>query len=386
MSEPRRGTALIIGGSLGGLFAATALRAVGWQVEVFERSPAILDSRGGGIVLQHEVLQAFKFAGINPGTALGVRSINRTYLDREGGVQHQHYAPQTQTSWNTLYQHLLNALPEAHYHRGKKLVGLSQDEQGVMAHFEDGTRAAGDVLVGADGGGSTVRRLLLPGVTPTYAGYVVWRGLVNETAISAAAAEALRDDFVFQQAPESLMLEYKVPGVDGTAGVGERRHNWLWYLKAAPGAPLDALLTDNTGRRREHSIPPGALCAQQDRAFRRLAEARLNPAFLELVQQTDEIFVQSILDLRVPRMVFDRVMLVGDAAFIPRPHTAGSTAKAATDALTLAKVLSASGDLQQGLRDWEQQQLSEGNAMSDWGIDMGNRIMGFGRQAAITIE
>ncbi len=379
MSDPRRGTALIIGGSLGGLFTATALRAIGWQVEVFERSPSALDSRGGGIVLQHEVLQAFKFAGINPDTALGVRSTNRTYLDRDGGVQHQHYAPQTQTSWNTLYQHLLNALPAAHYHRGKTLLGLSQDEQGVTAYFEDGTRAAGDVLIGADGGGSTVRRLMLPGVTPTYSGYVVWRGLVNETAICAAAAEALHDDFVFQQDPESLMLEYKVPGIDGGTRVGERRYNWLWYLKAAPGEPLEALLTDNTGRRREHAIPPGALCPRQDQAFRRLAETRLNPAFLELVQQTKEIFVQSILDLRVPRMVFDRVMLVGDAAFIPRPHTAGSTAKAATDALTLAKVLSAPGDLQHGLTEWEQQQLSEGNAMSDWGIDMGNRIMGIQR-------
>ena len=59
MKSPDSPRAMVIGGSLGGLFAATALRAIGWQVDVFERSPAAMDSRGGGIVLQADVLQHF---------------------------------------------------------------------------------------------------------------------------------------------------------------------------------------------------------------------------------------------------------------------------------------------------------------------------------------
>ncbi|MDB5981646.1 MAG: hypothetical protein JWQ69_2661 [Pseudomonas sp.] len=383
MSDQRVCKALIIGGSLGGLFTATALRAIGWQVDVYERSPATLDSRGGGIVLQHEVVEAFKFSGIQPTSALGVRSNNRTYLDRHGDIRHKQHSPQTQTSWNTLYSHLLNALPEENYHRGKKLVGLDQRDDGVTAKFEDGTTAEGDILIGADGGGSTVRSLVLPGVNPTYSGYVVWRGLVNESDLPKEAKDPIYEDFVFQQDPESLMLEYMVPGVDGSTAIGERRFNWLWYLKAAPGPELDAVLTDNKGRRRENSISPGSMTKEQDAAFRKFAEERINPAFLELIRQTDEIFVQSILDLKVPQMVFNRVMLIGDAAFIPRPHTAGSTAKAAENAVTLARVMASHFDIDEGLHVWEQNQLREGITMSDWGIDLGNRIMGIGKYAGV---
>jgi 2-polyprenyl-6-methoxyphenol hydroxylase-like FAD-dependent oxidoreductase len=121
------------------------------------------------------------------------------------------------------------------------------------------------------------------------------------------------------------MLEYMVPGADGSTAVGERRYNWLWFLKAAPGRELDAVMTDSKGRRRDHSIPPGAMSKQQDEAFRRIAAERINPAFLELIHRTDEVFVQSILDLKVPRMVFDRVMLIGDAAssLAPTPRGVG---------------------------------------------------------------
>ncbi|MGH8789531.1 MAG: hypothetical protein ACREYA_31220 [Cupriavidus necator] len=51
-----------------------------------------------------------------------------------------------------------------------------------------------------------------------------------------AARPLLYEIFVFQQESESLMLQYMVPGVDGSTTPGHRRFNWLWYLKAAPGA------------------------------------------------------------------------------------------------------------------------------------------------------
>ena len=246
------GKALIIGGSLGGLFAATALRAIGWQVEVFERSPAALDSRGGGIVLQPDVLMAFDFAGIQHTHALGVRSRHRVFMDAAGKTRHIQLMPQTQTSWNTLYAALMSGLPSEHYHRGATLIELQQDEHGVTATFEGGKKVRGDLLIGADGGSSTVRSLLLPEVRPDYSGYLVWRGLVDERDLPDEAKAPLYENFVFQQSPESLMLTYMVPGADGSTRVGERRFNWLWYLKAEPGAELDAALTDHAGLRRPH--------------------------------------------------------------------------------------------------------------------------------------
>ena len=368
--------ALVIGGSLGGLFAATALRAIGWHVDIFERSPAAMDSRGGGIVLQADVLQHFRYAGIKPANALGVRSHDRLYLNRAGTVVHKEPMPQTQTSWNTLYNSLFSAFPAEHYHRGKTLVDLTQNEQRVTANFADGSSAEGDLLIGADGAGSTVRSLVLPGAQYTYSGYVVWRGLVDEDGLPDFAKAQLYEDFVFQQDPESLMLEYMVPGLNGSVNPGERRFNWLWYLKAAQGAALDAVLTDNNGHRRSHSIPPGALAAQQDAYLRDMGEQHANPAFRELIRQTKDIFVQAILDLKVPQMVFGRVLLTGDAAFVPRPHTAGSTAKAARNALSLAQAIDDIGDIDKGLQVWQKLQLAEGKRMADWGVSMGDRIMG----------
>ena len=371
--------ALVIGGSLGGLFAATALRAIGWQVDIYERSPAAMDSRGGGIVLQADVLHHFRYACVHPAGALGVRSHDRLYLDRAGSVVHKEPMPQTQTSWNTLYSSLFSAFAAEHYHRGKTLVDLTQSEQRVTAIFADGSTAEADLLIGADGAGSTVRSVVLPGTVPSYSGYVVWRGLVDEERLPDFAKVQLYEDFVFQQDPESLMLEYMVPSVSGSVNPGERRFNWLWYLKAAQGAELDAVLTDSNGHRRSHSIPPGALAIGQDAYIREMGERQANPAFRELIRQTKDIFVQAILDLNVPQMVFGRVLLTGDAAFVPRPHTAGSTAKAARNALALAQAIDDIGDLDKALLAWQQQQLAEGKRMGDWGVSMGNRIMGIAR-------
>ncbi|MDB6146135.1 MAG: hypothetical protein JWP80_5179 [Pseudomonas sp.] len=383
MSDQRVFKAMIIGGSLAGLFTATALRAIGWQVEVYERSPAALDHQDGGVVLLHEVVEALEFSGVSAANELGVRSHCRTYLGREGDIRHKQQTPQSQTSWSALYTNLLKILPVENYHLGKQLVGFDQGDDGVTARFEDGTTAQGDLLVGADGGDSTVRGLVLAGVNPTYSGYVVWLGLANEADLSKEAKAPIYEDFVFQQDPESLMLAYMVPGADGSTAVGERRFFWAWYLKAAPGPELDAVLTDNKGRRNESGIPPGAMTKEQDAAFRKTAEERINPAFLELIRQTSQVFVQPIRDLKVRQMVFNRVMLIGDAAFIPRPHTAGVTAKAAENAMILARMLTHHPDMDEGLRRWEQHQLKEGTTMSAWGIDMGNRIMGIGEYAGL---
>jgi len=71
------------------------------------------------------------------------------------------------------------------------------------------------------------------------------------------------------------------------------------------------------------------------------------------------------------------VLLLGDAAFVPRPHTAGSTAKAAANALALAQSLQRQDmPIDQRLREWETLQLRAGRSMTDWGRQMGDRIMG----------
>jgi 2-polyprenyl-6-methoxyphenol hydroxylase-like FAD-dependent oxidoreductase len=370
--------ALIIGGSLGGLFAATTLRAIGWQVDIFERSPHDLDSRGGGVVLQPDVLAAFRFAGIQHSGALGVQSGDRIYLDRDDRVVQRSSMPQTQTSWNMLYGAMRRALPTQLIHRGEQFVRFEQTGNKVLAHFASGRVESGELLVGADGPRST-----LPDVAPTYAGYVAWRGLVPESRLSDRAKNVLGGTFAFQQGPGHLMLEYMVPGEDESTAKGERRWNWVWYRKVAPGEDFAALMTDRDGKRHAYSVPPGAANDRNVAEMRQASRELLAPTFQDLVEATDEPFVQGILDLQVPQMVFGRAVLIGDSAFIPRPHTAGSTAKAAANAVALAKALKPiDSHIDDNLRDWQEWQLREGVGMTEWGMAMGDRIMGIARCAA----
>ena len=95
--------AVVIGGSLGGLFAGLLLRSIGWDVDIYERSPHDLDSRGGGIVLQPEVLEAFRRADVHYDTSIGVEAKERVFLDRSGGLARRLLMRQMLTSWTSLY-------------------------------------------------------------------------------------------------------------------------------------------------------------------------------------------------------------------------------------------------------------------------------------------
>lgn len=372
--------ALIIGGSLGGLLAATTLRAIGWRVDVFERSPHALDSRGGGLVLQPDVLHAFHFAGLRLPDTLGVESGDRIFLDPMGNVVQRGWQPQTQTSWNMLYGVMRDAVPDECVHAGETLVRMEQAGGQVRAHFASGRVETGDLLVGADGARSTVRAQLLPDVHPSYAGYVAWRGLVPEEALDPRDRALLDGVFAFQHGAGHMLLEYSVPGQDGDTAPGRRRWNWVWFRKVDEGR-LPALLTDRDGKPHAFSLPPGALPDAPAALLRADADAMLAPPFRALVHRTAEPFIQAILDLAVPRMAFGRIVLLGDAAFVPRPHTAGGAAKAAANALALAQSLQRIDlPIEQRLRTWEVLQLRGGRTMTDWGRRMGNQIMGMDGQ------
>ena len=376
-SRPLSARAVVVGGSLGGLFAATVLRHIGWEVDVYERSARELDSRGGGIVLQPDVVELLRTVGATIEGELGVRSRDRVVYEHDGTVQRRRHAPQTQTSWSLVHEALRRHFPDEHYHRGMTFVELEQEGDGVIARFEDGTTAGADLLIGADGGGSTVRGIVEPGNAPSYAGYLAWRGLVPEREVPEEARELL-DHFSFANADGSHVLGYLVPGEGGSTAEGERFYNYVWYRVADEEAELPRIMTDRSGRARGHSIPPGELADEWIERVRRDADALLPPPFRAMVHATDEPFAQGILDLVSERMVHDRVILLGDAAFIPRPHTAAGTSKAAADALALGEALEGVNDgerLAQALGDWERSQLQLGRNLYRQGSRIGDQLM-----------
>jgi 2-polyprenyl-6-methoxyphenol hydroxylase-like FAD-dependent oxidoreductase len=127
------------------------------------------------------------------------------------------------------------------------------------------------------------------------------------------------------------------------------------------------------------------LAPKVEQEMREYADNVLAPPFQKLVAATTEPFVQAILDLGVPQMMFGRVALVGDAAFIPRPHTAASTSKAAANAIALAYALvKHNHDVIKALKAWKPAQLAYGNQLLQYGQMLGDRSQlryGTGREA-----
>ncbi|MEO1078263.1 MAG: FAD binding domain-containing protein [Pseudomonadota bacterium] len=370
--------AIIIGGSLGGLFAGTMLRRAGWDVAIYERSERDLDSRGGGIVLQPDVVEVFRAAGVDIShRELGVVSKDRIVYHRDGTLLERRRAPQTQTSWSLIYSTMKETFGDEHYHRGHTLSGIVQDDASktVTATFSNGVSDTADLLVGADGNGSAVRQLLWPDAEPVYAGYIAWRGLVPEHELSTAARDGLAEHFGFSSTQGSHMLGYLVPGEGNAIARGERLYNWVWY-RVTDDDTLRSIMVDRDGNDRGFSMPEGQLAERWKTHVYREADNLLPRPFREVVQSTKEPFAQAIRDLTVSSMVNGRVILLGDAAFVPRPHTAASTSKAAANALDLRAALTAMpDDVDAALARWEPQQLMLGQELFRLGSRAGQRLM-----------
>jgi len=356
---------VIVGGSLGGLMAANLLLRAGHDVQVLERSPQGLQGRGAGIVTHQDLRAALVAAGAVVDHTLGIDVAQRVVLAPDGSAQCQWEHPQILTSWGRLYSLLRAALPDAQHHLGAAVRAVAQSEAGVSVDLADGRRFDADLLVAADGIRSTVRAQLMPDVQPQYAGYVAWRGVCDEAALSQFTRDTLFPHFGFGLPEGEQMIGYPVAGADDSTAVGKRRWNFVWYRPAAPGAELHALLTDADGRLHADGIPPQQVAWQHIADVRQAARRLLAPQFAEVLQKTAVPFLQPIFDLDSPQLAHGRVALMGDAAFVARPHVGMGVAKAADDAVALVACIEHAGATPQALRQYDAQRRPQGAAVID---------------------
>ena len=345
---------LVIGGSMSGLFAGLMLRRRGFHVDICERVDSELAGRGAGIVAQPLVLRTLRELGLS-GENLGVETVTRKVFGAEGHVICEIECPQTLTAWERLYRILRDGFPAVHYRRGVGLKNFEQSGDAVIAHLNDGSSVEADVLVGADGIRSTVRAQLLPRLAPAYAGYVAWRAMLPEAAIHSD----MFMNMAFCLPPGEQFLGYPVAGADNDLRPGHRRYNVVWYRPADEHSELKQLLTDENGTVHSISIPPPLIRRQAIEDMRAAAERLVAPQFRAIARLMDEPVLQPIYDLETPRMAFGRVAIIGDAAFVARPHVAAGVSKAVDDAAALTEALVAE-EVEPALLRFETSRLVEG--------------------------
>lgn len=367
----------IIGGSIAGCAGAIALRRLGCDVTVFERSSGGLRDRGAGIALpgalreeliQHDYLDVGSPCWPERDSTGRLASAgSRVWIVADGSPSGRVLWRQPSggavacNSWNGLWQGLRDRVPDSSYRDRSSVVALAQDDDGVELTLEDGSTAAFDVVVGADGYRSVVRQIVEPDSTPRPAGYVLWRGcfpdgdLQDRRAWDRVLATCSTPVVVFEG---GHAIVYPIP--DG-GKPGSWRVNWGIYAPAPAGLGLD-------GR---SSIVPGAVPLG---AFAELARLRelVIPADLQPLWSgaPDDVSIQPIHDMAVGSAVSGRLLLIGDAATLTRPHTGSGATKALGDARCLETLGASKAEWPSLLVAYDAERTKVGRSL----VELGRRL------------
>jgi 2-polyprenyl-6-methoxyphenol hydroxylase-like FAD-dependent oxidoreductase len=365
---------LIVGGSLGGLMAANNLLRAGFTVLVLEKSPVSLDGRGAGIVTHSNLLSMLERCGVVVDDTLGVKVDSRVALALDGSELARENYSQILTSWGQLYHLLINALPAKHYLLDSGVRSVESFESHSIVHCTNGQSYTAALTVAADGIRSAVRAQFAPEIKPVYAGYVAWRGTCEEASLSAHTLQTLFAKFGFGLPDREQMLGYPVAGPGNDTRVGKRCYNFVWY-RPALGDALRKLMTDADGieyiNEQGGGIPPQKISWREVASVRQAAAQLLAPQFAEILQKTAQPFLQPIFDLCSTKIAFDRVAIMGDAAFVARPHVGMGVTKAAEDAAALTDAIASFGLNAQALKAYETTRLRPATEVVERGRQLG---------------
>ena len=365
-----------MGGSLGGLNSALYLRDIGFHVTVFERSTEPLAGRGAGIVLNPYTV---RYLADNDVLNLEEISINTPYLRYING--HNDIVAELDSryrfaSYNSIYASLLSLFGTDNYHLKQRVTGFEQRGNKVIVNTIQGAQQECDLLVCADGVGSDARHWLLGKTLGEYSGYIAWRGIVDETKVSDEALQLVGDSIIYHILPDGHLLTYPIPVVENSISNPRRCINWLWYRNVPTGQLHKTLMTDVDGNTRSLSVAPGFV--RDEEIDRMKTDAQALPKLMrELIELTEQPFIQAIYDYEIPKMVFGQVCVLGDAAYSVRPHTATGTAKAVEDGRQLGiAMLNSNTHITSALQMWGEKQSILGHELVGRNRDVGGKLQG----------
>ena len=351
--------ALIIGGGIGGLCAAIALRQKGVEATVFERVSELKEV-GAGLSLWVNAIKALGKLGIREVLQdVSITQISGGLRNAQGKWISGAMPEEAQKRFGAalilmvhraeLHEALLEKLGRDNVRLAADCSSFEQDAEGVTAHFSNGETVRGDFLIGADGINSVIRAKLFGQAKPRYSGYTAWRAVTEY------------DNPLFRQgASESWGKGARF----GIVPMSQGRVYWFATKNAEEGAS-DA----PAGRKREVSA-----CF---RGWHEPIEA--------LIETTDEraILRNDIYD-RPPLTSWTKglVTLLGDAAHPMTPNLGQGACQAIEDAVEIADCIAGNKEITAALQAYEARRLRRTNRIvkQSWQVGrMGQLENGFVR-------
>lgn len=327
ISQPR---IVVVGGSLAGLTLALACAHRGVPVQVVERSSQRVQ---GGDSLSVSLAAIMAATGHDPRHSPRLPVVP-AYRDRH------------LTTWPALYGWLrdrANETPDISLEEGRSVTSVKQLDDGAELEFADGARLVADAAIGADGYHSVVRRAVMPDAPlARYAGYIVWRGLVEEKSLTRPVQWPADGGLWIDFAQGYRLLAAVLPGRDGSMAVGQRQITFAWFdvhhddlLRGAGRLTQDGYLVGTLGR--------GSIDADVRAELVALVPTLWPEMWAEAVtvglQSTGVLSGAPIAEYLPTRLAFGSMALVGDAAHVVSPMTGSGFATGVEDAAVLASAL-----------------------------------------------
>ena len=366
----------IVGGSIAGCSAGILLLKEGHDVSIFERSSSNLVGRGGGIGTTSEMIDEIRKAGlidddfacfdINQMPFIGKSKDAEPFgkqawsLSMDFKVFH----------WNELWTNLRRKLPNSVYHQGVMITHACHLPNGtVQITTSDGDNYTFDLVLFADGYNSLGRKLLYPEKELTYRGYILWRGLLDETAIQDNCE--LKDEILrlsYKDAPGHNVV-YFIPSKDGSTQPGKRIFNWAAYI-AIEEEKLDEVMTDQDGNLWEGTLPPGKLSPGVEAELKTRLSKEMPSFYAEVINRTPNSYIQVIYTLDLDQYGKKNVGLIGDAGTVVQPFTGSGVFKGYHNVKDLIAKIRDHSNLTDALMAWDIDQVERGKRLLVLGEQM----------------
>jgi 2-polyprenyl-6-methoxyphenol hydroxylase-like FAD-dependent oxidoreductase len=310
---------IIVGASLSGLMTGIALANAGLKVTILERAS---DERRSGAALQVDS---------------GERDISATanHLRRlaSGGIK-------SVEAWSSIENRLRNEAqtnPQIDLRFNTRIQEVKQDHEAAWVISDKGETFRGDILIGADGYRSIVRRYVASHhPDATFAGYLIWVALVDEQHIPKQYRLGPNPGVAMPNGIGDFLLGSVVAGADGSSTIGQRRLGWAWYDNTEND--LLRQLGCVKGNVVQHSLIGADIPTETLDSLSKKAKQRWSQPWLAAIQhsiQTRNLIATPIAEYVPEVLVKGRIALVGDAAHLPTPLTASGFNASLEDAATL---------------------------------------------------